>query len=479
LHWVDLYELLEKLQQNRQLPAILVGLAAGSLFGLMAAHLFWKGRLVGLIAELRAQIVQITARWEGAVADSISQKNLVEDGNLVRRTLEDNSNRLKGQLEHQRQVIEGLTTKCEQHKNESHDLEGELDDLKDDLEIERKGHQETASLAAKYSEQLDGVMNSDGKIWLKPTKNVPTFMPLHKRRTAIISLANLKGGVGKTTITANLGAALAAQGLRVLLIDLDHQSSLTNRCVTTEEQTELKRSGRFNDELFEKGGDLTALNACVTRLQTPTGSGQLYLAPVREQFDELETRLMTRWHSGLTPEDVRFRLRQALHSSRLRNHYDVVLIDCPPRLTTGSVNALAASDYVLIPVLLEDASAEGVPRILAWLKKFQTTSCGEFNVLGVVGNKAYNRAKLIAREQVVWDALKKSSQQAWGEPVHHFDEVIRDHPSVEGKFAALDPRHQPRYEELVTQIRRAIPHANLQPAAVSPVDVATFDVVGS
>ncbi len=472
MHWVDLYELLEKLQQSRQLPAILVGLAAGSLFGLMAAHLFWKGRLVGLIAELRAQIVQITAKWEGAVADSISQKNLVEDGNRVRRLLEDQSNRLEGQIEHQRQVAEALTAKCEQQVIAMGDLESKL-------KVERKGRRDKAELATKYSEQLDTIMKSDGRIWLKPTKNIPAFMPLHKRRTAIISLANLKGGVGKTTITANLGAAFAAQGLRVLLIDLDHQSSLTNRCITYDEKEDLKRSTRYNDDLFESGGDILALNACVTRLETPTGSGQLYLAPVREKFDELETRLMTRWDSGLTPEDVRFRLREALHSSRLRSYYDLVLIDCPPRLTTGSINALAASDYVLIPVLLDDMSAEGVPRILGWLKKFQTTSCGELNILGVVGNRAYPRAKLISREQVVWDALKNSSRQAWGDPVHHFDEVIRDHPSVEGKFAALDPRHQPRYEELVTQIRRAIPHANLQPAAVSPVDVAALDVVGS
>ena len=73
---------------------------------------------------------------------------------------------------------------------------------------------------------------------------------------------------------------------------------------------------------------------------------------------------MTRWHSGQTNEDVRFRLRVRLHSPQLRDHYDAVIIDCPPRLTTGSINALAASDYVLIPVLLEDTSAEAVPRIL-------------------------------------------------------------------------------------------------------------------
>ena len=67
----------------------------------------------------------------------------------------------------------------------------------------------------------------------------------------------------------------------------------------------------------------------------------------------------------------------------------MVLIDCPPRLTTGCVNALAASDYVLIPVLLEETSVEAVPRILTWLKLFQSEVCRELDVLGVVGNKAF------------------------------------------------------------------------------------------
>lgn len=445
---------------------------AGAFFGLGASHFFLRGRLVGLVAELRAQIVQITAKWDGAVAESISLKNLVEEGHRGRRTLEDNANHLEGRLDHQREIIDGLSAERDQQVVE-------MNALANKLKVERKGRREAADLAAKYSEQLDGIDNSDGKIWLKSTKDVPAFLPLHKRRTAIISLANLKGGVGKTTLTANLGAALAAQGLRVLLIDLDHQSSLTNRCVNDDEKSELRRSGRYNDELFENGGDLATLNACVTRLQATTGSGQLFLAPVQEEFADLEVRLMTRWHSGSTLEDVRFRLRRALHSPQLRKYYDVVLIDCPPRLTTGSINALAASDFVLIPVLLEEASTEGVPRMLGWLKRLQATSCGELNILGVVGNKAFNRVKLIKREQVIWNALVQQGHQAWGGPVHHFDEIIREHPSVDGRFAALDPRHQPRYEELVNQIRRVIPHAHLQPSAVSPVDGASLDVVGS
>lgn len=248
------------------------------------------------------------------------------------------------------------------------------------------------ALAQRYSRQLDDVANSDGRIWLKPTNGqIVPFLPLSVRQTAIISPANLKGGVGKTTITANLGAALASEGLRVLLIDLDHQSSLSNLCFSEGERNEVHQAHRYLDDLFTNNGDLTALSRCVTRLQARTGSGRLSLAPVREEFADIENQLMTRWHSGLTKDDVCFWLRGALHSPRLRDYSDVVLIDYPPRWTTGSINALAAGDYVLIPALLEDTSAKAVPRFLGWLKKFQATSCVELNLLGVVGNKAYPR----------------------------------------------------------------------------------------
>ena len=471
MHWVDILELLEKLQQSHHLPALLVGLTAGALLALVAARLIRRRGSVGLVNELRGQLASVRLNWEAAVAETIGLKNQLADGSRERILLETNVRHLEGQLAHNVQVVEGLNKKCDQQAEKVLSLDGKL-------KIERKGRRDATNLATKYSEQLDEVMNSDGKIWLKSSRKVPAFIPLHKRRAAIISLANLKGGVGKTTLTANLGAALAAQGLRVLLIDLDHQSSLTNYCVEIEEKNEIARAGRYIDSLFDQGGDLAKLDACVTRLRTTAGNGQLYLAPVREEFADLENRLMTQWHSGLMTEDVRFRLRQALHSPRLRDHYDVVLIDCPPRLTTGSINAIAASDYILIPVLLEETSAEGVPRILAWLKRFQATSCGEFDVLGVVGNKAYPRHRLIAREQVVWDALQHKSREAWNSSVHHFDEVIRDHPTVDGRFAALDPRHQPRYDELVSQIRRVIPHAHLEPARVPAADVASLDGIG-
>src|SRR5262249_35057660 len=116
------------------------------------------------------------------------------------------------------------------------------------------------------------INQTDGKVWLKSVRGVsPPFVPLSTRKTAIISLANLKGGVGKTTLTANIGAAFASEGLRVLLIDLDHQSTLSTRTLANDEREEVNRTKRFIHSVFTETADLTTLNRCVTRLRHHTG----------------------------------------------------------------------------------------------------------------------------------------------------------------------------------------------------------------
>ena len=275
-------------------------------------------------------------------------------------------------MSHLKEQIIGLSAVCERLTTENLDLQQELKQQRRTRRQFQNAAQRYSEQLKKSSEQLDSIAQSDGKLWLNsPNGQSVHFLPLTMRRAVIISIANLKGGVGKTTITANLGATLAKVGLKVLLMDLDYQSSLSNLCLLPQEKDQVRRSGRYLSGFLEDGGDLSRLNQSVTLIEAGVDPGQLYLAPVDEEFADVENRLMVRWHAGLSKDDVRYRLRHALHTRDLRDHYDVVLIDCPPRLTTGCVNALAASDYVLIPVLLEETSTEAVPRTLSWLKKFR------------------------------------------------------------------------------------------------------------
>ncbi|MDR3638931.1 MAG: ParA family protein [Isosphaeraceae bacterium] len=464
--------LLENMLRQGHVVPFARGVFVGATLVVIIVKVLHHKRPAGLIKELRDHVARLSADNRGLREEGAGLREQVDGLGRERDLLGDRVKAQDGRIEGLLHQTSEITVECERRS-------ADLFDTTHKLKRARKAYRKARALVEEYSKQIDIISNSDGKIWTKPVDaHAVPFLPLSVRRTAVIALANLKGGVGKTTIAANLGAVLARDGLRVLLIDLDHQGSLTNLCLLADERKELQRSQHYIDDVFLHGGDLAALNKCVIRLQSQTGAGQLYLAPVREEFTDVENQLMTRWHSGLAPEDARFRLRRALHSPRLREHFDVVIIDCPPRLTTGSINALAASDYVLVPVLLQDTSAESVPRILGWLRKFQSTSCAELNVLGVVGNKAFPREKLIAREQLVWNRLREESQQAWGDHVHLFAEVIREHSSVDGRFAALDPKYQSRYVKLVTEIRREIPHARLQPAAVHPLAGASADGLG-
>ena len=459
----ELHQFLDNLLRLNQLPAFLCGVILGFSCVPFLLKLAKRWFNDGHVRELRAQIdKQILALDELKDRNDQLQEQMLSLGR-ERALLNDRTKIQDGQIEAHLQTIIQLSADCESRTTKLVDVGGKL---KQERRVRRALQRQVLDL----SRQLDQVANSDGKIWDKravgPSK---PFVPLSMRKAVVISLANLKGGVGKTTLTANLGAALAAQGLRVLLVDLDHQGSLANRCLDDDERREIKSNHRYIDEFFEEGGDLSDFRRRVTKLRASAGAGQLHLAPVHENFIDIENKLQAKWHVGLLDDDVRFRLRGALHSHHLRDYYDVVLIDCPPRWSTGSVNALIASDYVLIPVLLEEPSTEAVPRILAWLKKFQEDCCPELSVLGVVGNRATNREPMVASERRIWQALADQSHDAWKGPVHLFKEVIRKHSDFKGRFASLDRKYQDRYINLIHQIRQVIPHAHLEPATVSPL----------
>ncbi|NJO07320.1 MAG: ParA family protein [Chloroflexaceae bacterium] len=160
--------------------------------------------------------------------------------------------------------------------------------------------------------------------------------------TRIIALANQKGGVGKTTTTLNLGAALAERGRRVLLIDLDPQSNLT-----------------MGLGLNPYEQDATAYQVL---LNADRGAG-FAVQPVREQLDLIpatldmaaaEVELMM----SLARESM---LRKALHP--LRNNYDYILIDPPPSLGLFTLNALVAATEVLIPLQPHPYALKGLTQL--------------------------------------------------------------------------------------------------------------------
>ena len=167
-----------------------------------------------------------------------------------------------------------------------------------------------------------------------------------------IAVINQKGGVGKTTTTVNLGAALAHRGYRVLLLDMDPQANLT---VHVDKRPDLE------------GNTLTSLLVEDTPLQNlvqPTGQPQLFVVPSDTSLAGVEQVLANR----IGRETI---LREALDAFPGAKDFDFALFDCPPSLGVLSANALVAADVVVIPMQAEYLSLQGMAKLLEVIQLVQ------------------------------------------------------------------------------------------------------------
>lgn len=202
----------------------------------------------------------------------------------------------------------------------------------------------------------------------------------------VVSIINHKGGVGKTTLTANLGAGLAARGQKVLLIDLDSQASLTVSFFTQNEWTDELLPTRTIKHWYDGVGTDAAMQDPFGLLAEPPrvagklrrNSGQLDLIAGHRDLADVETALAARLLTGTGDfAALHSRLRGALSHKSLAE-YDVVLIDCAPNFGLIAKNAVAAADMLLIPTKPDYLSTNGIDSLGLKIREFTD----EFNEQG-------------------------------------------------------------------------------------------------
>ncbi len=181
----------------------------------------------------------------------------------------------------------------------------------------------------------------------------------------IITVANQKGGVGKTTTAINLAAALAQKGLRTLLIDLDPQGNSTMSFV---DRKDVEKS------MYEV---LTDPNVSFFDIVKQTSVPKLTIAPARISLAKVESKL-------LGELDGHFRLKDKLQIVRESGEYDAILIDTPPTLGMITVNALVASTHILIPIQSSYFALEGTDDLLETIEKIKNRPNPNLQILGVV-----------------------------------------------------------------------------------------------
>jgi chromosome partitioning protein len=188
----------------------------------------------------------------------------------------------------------------------------------------------------------------------------------------ILSLANQKGGVGKTTTAINLGTALAAIGERVLIVDLDPQGNASTGLGIDRRS----RNCSTYDVLI---GEAPLRDAIVS-----TAVPRLHIAASTMDLSGLELEL------GST-RDRAFRLRDAIAALNTNatpeadfTDYTYVLIDCPPSLNLLTVNAMAASDAILVPLQCEFFALEGLSQLLQTVEQVRSTLNPNLSIHGIV-----------------------------------------------------------------------------------------------
>lgn len=199
----------------------------------------------------------------------------------------------------------------------------------------------------------------------------------------IIAVVNQKGGVGKTTTTINLGAYLAELGKYVLMIDLDPQANAT--------------AGLGVDYQNLASGIYEALSgSCLIReIIQPTDHVGYRVAPATPALAGANIELV-----NITNRE--FRLAETL--LEVRSDYDIILIDCPPSLGLLTVNALAAADFVLIPIQAEYYALEGLGQLLETITLVRQNLKPELDILGAVITMFDKRTRL--SDQVMQELYK-------------------------------------------------------------------------
>lgn len=185
-------------------------------------------------------------------------------------------------------------------------------------------------------------------------------------RAKIMAVANQKGGVGKTTTTINMGAALAEAGQKILLIDLDPQGNASTGLGIAAEDRDVT--------VFE----LMIGDATPGEVIRETEYPGLFLVPATTDLSSADVELMSN-------EKRSFLLHDALRQLGFDTYgFDYILIDCPPSLNILTVNALVAADSVVVPLQSEFFALEGLSQLMLTIRDVRQSANPDLRIEGVV-----------------------------------------------------------------------------------------------
>lgn len=269
-----------------------------------------------------------------------------------------------------------------------------------------------------------------------------TTLPAHVMEPPaipVLSVGNLKGGVGKTTVVANLAVALTVAGYRVLAIDLDFQASLSVALPPNIMPRYEDADGGIH-ALLNESYDIFHDSRVTAMGVAPFGD--LNLVRTSLELANVEDKLFAALILDEREKDPRFALARKLADPRLARDFDIVIIDTPPRLTMASINAFCASTHVLIPTALTPMSANGAATFVHYLNELRKQLCPSIKILSVL--PTFTRGALNPAELKAIEVLggKIRGVDIWHDHVIPHRRAIADgeayrNPEARQIFAAL------------------------------------------
>jgi chromosome partitioning protein len=315
--------------------------------------------------------------------------------------------------------------------------------------------------------QVRDAYHDDNDLWLREPINKPTGYDVSLQRSIpILLIANLKGGVGKTTVAANLATYFEAEhDERVLAIDLDYQGSLSSMLLPAPNNRE-ERSAQAIKELIR--GSASGHSALANSLQIRNSTKDSRIIDCDDPFANFETRLVLKWLVGDLDGDIRYNLARVLHSSEIQDAFDRIIIDAPPRFTTGFINALCASTHLIVPFVLDILSAERVGLSLRKIKRMRGQLFPHLELAGVVGTmKRTQASELGFTEKKAVAEARRRVMQNWGRGDYVLKDALIPRKQIISDNAGIAPPSPHVAREVFAPLGREI---FARTSAVSPLE---------